>query len=212
LKKIAGYAVAFVLGSALSGGAVMAATNYVQALKGDSVIQLNGNAVEHAPKLVYGGTTYVQLYSIQQALKQAGFGANWDGSHITGLFNMTSSETATNTPVSTANEIISLSQHQQWDVLYSYLDPDVQAKYTEAQFISERQQNGSAFATVKSFTVQPSTTLSTWSDASGTGNTYSNVADVPFTLTLDDGTTISGNMHLTKASDGNWRYFWSPST
>jgi len=66
----------------------MAATNEVQAMKENTTtIALDGKTVETPPALVYGGTTYVQLYSIQQALKQAGFSPAWDGSHLT--FSMT---------------------------------------------------------------------------------------------------------------------------
>ncbi|MBX5436949.1 MAG: hypothetical protein IRZ33_07005 [Alicyclobacillaceae bacterium] len=89
MKRAAGYAAAFLAGAVLAGGSAMAATTYVQAQLGQSVFQLNGQVVGKAPKLVYGGTTYVQLYSIQQALKKAGIQATWNGSKNPGVFNMT---------------------------------------------------------------------------------------------------------------------------
>lgn len=80
MKKVLGYTVAFLAGTLFSGGVALAATNYVQAIKGTSVIELNGSAISSPPKLVYGGTTYVQLYSIQQGLKQVfGTQPTWNG-------------------------------------------------------------------------------------------------------------------------------------
>jgi hypothetical protein len=96
MKKIMGYAVAFAAGTLLSGGVAMAAANMVQAQLGNSVYELNGQPVEKAPKLVYGGTTYVQLYSIQQALNKAGIKNSWNGSTNPGVFNMTISTPSTN--------------------------------------------------------------------------------------------------------------------
>lgn len=207
MKRVIGYALSFVAGSILSGGVAFAATNMVQAEKGTSVIEYNGKSISSPPKLVYGGTTYVQLYAIQQGLKTV-LGANptWDGTH----FNMIS--TTNGSPEATAEEIIKLSQYQEWDVLYGYLDPDAQAKYTETQFVTDRQKNGAAFATVQSFQTQKAAILPTWTDATGTGKTYQNVADVPLTLTFNGGTTLNASMHLAKAPDGTWRYFWSPAS
>lgn len=90
MKKgiIAGYAVAFIAGSVMSGTAAMAATKYVQAQLGNATYTVNGKVVGKSPKLVYGGTTYVQLYSIQQALKNAGFTNTWDGSKNPGVYNI----------------------------------------------------------------------------------------------------------------------------
>ncbi len=96
MKKIMGYALAFAAGTLLSGGVAMAATNMVQAQLGNSVYELNGQTVEKAPKLVYGGTTYVQLYSIQQLLNKAGIKNSWNGSTNPGVFNMTASTPSTN--------------------------------------------------------------------------------------------------------------------
>lgn len=80
MKRIVGYALSFVLGSVFAGSTVFAATNYVQALKGTSKISLNGSIIANPLKLVYGGTTYVQLYSIQHALQGVlGSLPGWDG-------------------------------------------------------------------------------------------------------------------------------------
>jgi hypothetical protein len=75
---------AFVLGSALSGTVVWAATRYVQAEMGTSTVTTNGQVFANPPKLVYDGTTFVQLYAIQHSLINAGIGALWTGNS----FNM----------------------------------------------------------------------------------------------------------------------------
>jgi hypothetical protein len=83
MKKVLSYAITFMAGSLLSGTVAMAATNYVQATTKPSVIQLNGNNISSPPALVYGGTTYVQLYSIQNGLQQVfGTRPTWDGTHF----------------------------------------------------------------------------------------------------------------------------------
>ncbi|MCL6593450.1 MAG: hypothetical protein K6T31_05695 [Alicyclobacillus sp.] len=82
-KQIMGYAMAFTVGSLLSGSAAWAATNLVQAQAKGSVVELNGKQLSAPPSLVYGGTTYVQLYSIQNGLQQVlGVRPTWDGTHF----------------------------------------------------------------------------------------------------------------------------------
>lgn len=100
MKKVFGYALAFSLGTMVSGSAVYATTNYVQALRENSTVSLNGNTVGNPPALVFGGTTYVQLYSIQQALKQAGIVTTWNGSNFN--MSMSSSPSGSGTPSSGA--------------------------------------------------------------------------------------------------------------
>ena len=106
MKRILSYALTFMAGSLLSGTVAMAATTMVQAQKGTSNMILNGKTVEQPPKLVYGGTTYVQLYSIEQALKQAGFSVGWDGTN----FTMRSPAAYPIGPVGTSSQIIGMSQ------------------------------------------------------------------------------------------------------
>ena len=113
-------------------------------------------------------------------------------------------------PEDTASTILKLSTYQQWDQLYQYVHPDVQAKFTKEQFVSERTQNGAALATVKDFTVDTAILLPTWTDGAGTGKVYQNVVEVPFMITFSSGMTYRGTMHLAKTSDGSWRYFWWP--
>lgn len=69
----------FIAGTIFTGGAAWAGTNLVQAIAGTSSVQANGKTVSSPPKLVYNGTTYVQLYSIQHALINSGINATWDG-------------------------------------------------------------------------------------------------------------------------------------
>ncbi|MDQ0188871.1 hypothetical protein JI721_12265 [Alicyclobacillus cycloheptanicus] len=88
MKKAAGYIGAFLAGSIVTGGMAIAATTYVQAQKGTSIVEMNGQKVASPPTLVYGGTTYVQLYSIQQALKKVGWLAKWDGSKTPGVLSI----------------------------------------------------------------------------------------------------------------------------
>lgn len=207
MKRILTYTATFIAGSLLSGTIAFATTNMVQAEKGTSTVQLNGSSITNPPKLVYGGTTYVQLYSIQNGLQTVlGTRPTWDGNN----FNIITQDT--NSPEGVAKELLALSQHQQWDVLYGYLHPDVQAKYTQAQFIADRAGTDGMWMTVKTVDVQTASMISSWTDSTGTGKTYANVAEVPFTITFNDGTAINANMHLVKASDGTWRYFWAPSS
>lgn len=100
MKKVLSYAVTFIAGSLLSGTVAMAATNHVQATTKPSAIQLNGKTISSPPALVYGGTTYVQLYSIQQGLTQVfGTKPTWDGTHfniLTGSGTSSSGSQTTN--------------------------------------------------------------------------------------------------------------------
>jgi hypothetical protein len=96
MKRVMGYALAFTIGTMVSGSVAFAASNYVQALEGQSNVTLNGQSVANPPKLVFSGTTYVQLYSIEQALKQAGITPSWDGNTFdmegTGSYTMPHSD------------------------------------------------------------------------------------------------------------------------
>jgi hypothetical protein len=80
MKKAAFYVIpAIVVGTVVSGTIAEAATKYVQAVLGTSSVYVNGQLQSSPPKLVYKGTTYVQLSSIQHSLIHAGIGATWDG-------------------------------------------------------------------------------------------------------------------------------------
>ncbi|BCJ86449.1 hypothetical protein skT53_14340 [Effusibacillus dendaii] len=103
-----------------------------------------------------------------------------------------------------------MSSFQQWDQLYSYLHPDVQAKYTKEQFIEDRKKAGGIFANVKDYKVDKASIVESWTDKDGTGKTYQNAAEVPFILTFNGDKTLRGTIHLAKTNDGTWRYFWSP--
>ncbi len=111
-----------------------------------------------------------------------------------------------------ADKIMKQSTFQQWPQLYAYLHPDVQAKYTKDQYVTERQQNGVLFSTIKDYKIAKAEKLDQWTDKDGTGKTYTDVAEVPITINFSGDTTLNITMHLAKAPDGTWRYFWSPST
>ncbi|MCL6443491.1 MAG: hypothetical protein K6T83_08555 [Alicyclobacillus sp.] len=104
MKKTAGYVVAFIAGTLSAGTVAYAGSQYVQATAGTSTITINGKPVANPPKLVYGGTTYIQLYSIELALRQAGIIPTWNGTtstlDITTPSNNSGSDSAT-VPVST---------------------------------------------------------------------------------------------------------------
>jgi hypothetical protein len=85
MKKVLGYALAFALGSTLSGTAAFAATNYVQAKKATTTIVVNGKTVSHPTTLSYGGNTYLPVSAIQQGLSKLGVKSSWNGK----TFNMT---------------------------------------------------------------------------------------------------------------------------
>jgi len=110
VKSVAGVIGGFVAGIIVTGGIAMATPLAVQAVRGNSVFKLNGQSAGSAPKLVYGGTTYVQLYSIEQALKKAGIGVNWDGTKDPGIFSMTTStgnsSTSSSSPVTFSNTVV----------------------------------------------------------------------------------------------------------
>jgi outer membrane protein assembly factor BamB len=76
------YTGVFLAGTLVTGTVALANTNYVQALLGISNVIDNGKTISSPPKLVYNGTTYVQLYSIQHSLQQAGISATWDGTNF----------------------------------------------------------------------------------------------------------------------------------
>ena len=101
---------------------------------------------------------------------------------------------------------------QQWDEVYTYLHPDIQAKYTKERFIADRKQYGFQFsAAIKDYKVGTAVKVSSWVDTKGTGTEYKNVMEVPITYNFKDGTGVTSTVHLAKAPDGTWRWFWSPS-
>lgn len=96
-KRVSGYALAFLLGSTISGGVVFAASNMVQAQKGSAVIQFNGTTTSTPPKLVYGGTTYLPIYYLQAGLEKAlGTKPTWNGHTFNVITNAPSQPTNSN--------------------------------------------------------------------------------------------------------------------
>ncbi len=107
-KSTIGYISAFLVGTLISGGSVFAATNYVKTLEKNSEITMNGQVINEAPALVYGGTTYVQLYSIQQALKSIQMNNTWNGYDFdikTNTGNNTNSSNAISSSTTNTNTI-----------------------------------------------------------------------------------------------------------
>ncbi|MCF8565031.1 FxLYD domain-containing protein [Alicyclobacillus tolerans] len=106
--------VSLVAGTLIAGALIpatvaLAANKNVQALWGTSTISINGQSVASGiPKLVYGGTTYIQLYSVEQALKKVGITPSWDGQ----TFNMdtSSSSSSGSSSGSSSNSTITLNQ------------------------------------------------------------------------------------------------------
>ncbi|MDQ0188275.1 hypothetical protein JI721_15145 [Alicyclobacillus cycloheptanicus] len=110
MKKdmVKGIVVGLAGGLILAGGSAYAAGTYVKAqLSAPASYVLNGKQLSTSPRLVYQGTSYVQLYSIQHALQQAGLGATWDGSKNPGVFSITTPNgtTAAN-PISYSDVIV----------------------------------------------------------------------------------------------------------
>ncbi len=82
MRQALTYTGVFLAGTPVTGTVALANTNYVQALFGTSNVIDNGKTFSSPPKLVYNGTAYVQLYSIQHSLQQAGIPATWDGTNF----------------------------------------------------------------------------------------------------------------------------------
>ena len=83
LRRILSHAVVFALGTLFAGSSVaMAATVYVQAERGSAVVYWNSHKMASPSTLVNNNTTYVQLYALQQGLKQSGYTAAWDGHNL----------------------------------------------------------------------------------------------------------------------------------
>lgn len=95
MKKIGLILAGAIAGSIMTGGVVMAAND--KAILGTSVFELNGQVVGSAPKIAFGGTTYVQLNEIIKALAAAGIKSKWNGSTNPGTFSMTESTASTTT-------------------------------------------------------------------------------------------------------------------
>ena len=111
-----------------------------------------------------------------------------------------------------AEKYLMATNLQQWDQLYTYLHPDTQTKYTKERFIADRKQYGSQFATsIKDYKVETAVKISTWIDTKGTGTEYKNVVEVPIAYNFKDGASVTISVHLAKAPDGTWRWFWSPA-
>jgi hypothetical protein len=115
------------------------------------------------------------------------------------------------TAAATADKIMRLTSYQQWSQLYAYLHPDIQAKFTQQQFIDERTKSGGGTALITNYSIDSAdaVTLPTWTDSKGSGNTYQNVAEVPVKVTMGS-INVNTTIHLAKAPDGTWRYFWWP--
>ncbi len=94
------------VGTNLTGAGAMVAGQFIRVQYGDSLYRLNGQAAGKSPKLVYGGTTYVQLYSIQQALRKAGFQTNWNGSTNPGVFDLVTTAKAAQPTFTFANLVL----------------------------------------------------------------------------------------------------------
>ncbi len=73
-----GSVVGVLFGSLVAGSLVFASTNAVQAQKET----VNYDGIQ-GTALVYGGTTYAELYAVQQVLKQQGIVNKWTGSAFT---------------------------------------------------------------------------------------------------------------------------------
>lgn len=111
-----------------------------------------------------------------------------------------------------AEKYLRATSLQQWDELYTYLHPDTQAKYMKERFIADRKQYGSQFtASIKDYKAEPAIKVSTWVDSKGTGIEYKDVVAVPIAYNFKDGTAVTITVHLAKAPDETWRWFWSPA-
>ncbi|WP_304459455.1 hypothetical protein [Alicyclobacillus sendaiensis] len=78
MKRLAGYAAAFAAGTVFSGAVAYAGTTVVKALLGaPASITVNGNKATTVPTLSYGGTTYVSVPGLEQALQTAGMSPSW---------------------------------------------------------------------------------------------------------------------------------------
>lgn len=106
MRKAFRYALAFVAGTVLTCSVAYAGTSYVEAQKTSSSIYVNGNKVAAPPMLVYSGSAYVQLYSIQQGLQSAGLDTTWNGSK----FNITVPTETTMSKSEFANTINDITQ------------------------------------------------------------------------------------------------------
>lgn len=80
IVKRAPYVLAgFVSGVIVASGAAWAGTSYVSSLKESATVHVNGGFATTGTALVYGGTTYSEIYAIQHSLQQAGMTTHWDG-------------------------------------------------------------------------------------------------------------------------------------
>ncbi|KUO97332.1 hypothetical protein [Ferroacidibacillus organovorans] len=92
-----GTVVGTVVGSMLAGSFVFAATNAVQAQK--ETVSYDGIK---GTGLVYDGTTYAELYAVQQVLKKEGLVNHWTGSSF-----VMDSTTKSNAELATQNQQLS---------------------------------------------------------------------------------------------------------
>lgn len=70
------------VGTMISAGTALAATNYIKAIQGSAQIQINGKSIATASKLVASGNTYIKVQSIQQVMNAAGFTTTWKGNAL----------------------------------------------------------------------------------------------------------------------------------
>jgi hypothetical protein len=112
--------------------------------------------------------------------------------------------------VQAAETILKIKEEKQWEELYSYLHPDIQAAVSKDEFVKNR--SGDLQYTkikYKDYTVGKVTMLKEWREKD---LVFKDVAEVSYTVLVDTAVgekTIGNTMRLTKDKDGEWKYlFW----
>ncbi|MFZ5639116.1 MAG: hypothetical protein ACOY4Q_00230 [Bacillota bacterium] len=109
-----------------------------------------------------------------------------------------------------AETILKLKEAKQWEEIYGYLHPDIQAAVSKEEFVKNR--SGDLQYTkikYKDYSVDKVKMLKEWREK---GLVFKDVAEVSYSVRVDTAVgekTIGNTMRLAKDKDGKWKYlFW----
>lgn len=111
-----------------------------------------------------------------------------------------------------ATQVLTSTEQEDWDKLYGYLHPDIQALITKEQFAKQMAEKKSHMKIkYENFALVKVKMLPEWQDPFESKMPYRNVAEVYYTVKVDTPKgekEITNTLHLVKVN-GDWKYLWS---
>jgi len=178
---------------------------------GQSINNFLTGEIDLRPRLKKIKKIVYSLFALLIIMSIAGYGTV-KASTTVNAKESAKANTKTESAEAFAEKYLIATNLQQWDQLYTYLHPDTQAKYSKERFITDRERYGPQFAAaVKNYKVETAVKVSSWVDTQGTGTEYKDIVEIPIAYNFKDGSAVTIIVPLAKASDGTWRWFWSPA-